>query len=81
MSEQLNHRYSKKEERLNIITHAFGLLLSVIGLPFLILKSLSFEGYWKPASLVIYGLSLIVLYAASTFYHAATDPPLPSEEN
>ncbi len=76
MSEQLNHRYSKKEERLNIITHAFGLLLSVIGLPFLILKSLSFEGYWKPASLVIYGLSLIVLYAASTFYHAATDPPL-----
>tara|TARA_B100000768_G_scaffold181987_1_gene208080 strand:+ start:52695 stop:53333 length:639 start_codon:yes stop_codon:yes gene_type:complete len=76
MSEQLNHRYSKKEERLNIITHAFGLLLSVIGLPFLILKSLSFAGFWKPASLVIYGLSLIVLYAASTFYHAATDPPL-----
>lgn len=76
MSEQFNHRYSKKEERLNIITHAFGLLLSVIGLPFLILKSLSFAGFWKPASLVIYGLSLIVLYAASTFYHAATDPPL-----
>ena len=76
MSEQFNHRYSKKEERLNIITHAFGLLLSVIGLPFLILKSLSFEGFWKPASLVIYGLSLIVLYAASTFYHAAKDPRL-----
>ena len=76
MSEQLNHRYSKKEERLNIITHAFGLLLSVIGLPFLILKSLSFAGFWKPASLVIYGLSLIVLYAASTFYHAAKNPRL-----
>jgi hemolysin III len=76
MSEQLNHRYSEKEERLNIITHAFGLLLSVIGLPFLISKSLSFEGFWKPASLVIYGLSLIVLYAASTFYHAAKDPRL-----
>jgi hemolysin III len=76
MSEKLNYHYSEKEERLNIITHAFGLLLSVIGLPFLISKSLSFEGFWKPASLVIYGLSLIVLYAASTFYHAAKDPRL-----
>lgn len=76
MNEKLNHHYSKNEERLNIITHAFGLLLSVIGLPFLILKSFNFEGFWKPASLVIYGLSLIILYAASTFYHAAKDPRL-----
>ena len=36
MNEDLNYYYSKKEERLNIITHAFGLLLSVIALPFLI---------------------------------------------
>jgi hemolysin III len=76
MSEKLNHHYSDKEERLNIITHAFGLLLSVIGLPFLILKSLNFNGFWKPTSLIIYGFSLIVLYAASTFYHAAKDPRL-----
>jgi hemolysin III len=76
MSEKLNHNYSDKEERLNIITHAFGLLLSVIGLPFLILKSLNLNGFWKPISLIIYGLSLIVLYAASTFYHAAKDPHL-----
>ena len=76
MSEELNQYYSGKEERLNVMTHAFGLLLSVIGLPFLILKALNFEGFWKPASLVIYGLSLIVLYAASTFYHAAKDPKL-----
>ena len=76
MSEKLNYHYSEKEERLNIITHAFGLLLSVIGLPFLILKSLNLNGFWKPTSLIIYGLSLIILYAASTFYHAAKDPHL-----
>jgi hemolysin III len=76
MSEKLNYHYSEKEERLNIITHAFGLLLSVIGLPFLILKSLNLNGFWKPISLIIYGLSLIVLYAASTFYHAAKNPRL-----
>ena len=76
MSEKLNPLYSKKEERLNIITHAFGFLLSLVGLYFLILKSFQYEGYWKPASFVIYGLSLIILYAASTFYHAAKDPRL-----
>ena len=76
MNEDLNQHYSDKEERLNVITHALGLLLSGIGLPFLIVKSFTFEGFWRPVSLVIYGLSLIILYAASTFYHAAKDPRL-----
>lgn len=71
MNEELITRYSKSEERLNIVTHGLGLLLSIIGLPFLILKSLEFSGFWKPASLYIFGISLIVLYAASTFYHSA----------
>ena len=76
MNEDLNQHYSDKEERLNVFTHAVGLLLSGIGLPFLIVKSFNFEGFWKPASLIIYGISLVVLYAASTFYHAAKNPVL-----
>lgn len=76
MNGTLNQHYSDKEERLNVITHAFGLLFSIIGFPFLILKSFTFEGFWKPVSLIIYGISLIILYAASTFYHAAKDPIL-----
>lgn len=74
MSENLNHPYSKKEEQLNVISHGFGLVLSVIAFPFLVLKSFNFEGFWKPTSLIIYGLSMVILYAASTFYHAAKDP-------
>ena len=74
MSEKLNHTYSTFEEKLNVWSHAFGLVLSGIAFPFLVLKSLDFEGFWKPASFIIYGLSLIILYAASTFYHAATTP-------
>lgn len=73
MSTELNHYYSIKEERLNILTHAFGLLLSVVALPLLIIKSFHYDGFWKPASLVIYALSLILLYAASTFYHSAKE--------
>ncbi|MGB0891262.1 MAG: PAQR family membrane homeostasis protein TrhA [Flavobacteriaceae bacterium] len=76
MSESLNHRYSKKEEFLNVLTHGFGLLLGVIAFPFLVIKSFEFSGFWKPFSLIIYGLSIVVLYAASTFYHAAKEPKL-----
>jgi len=73
MKEEINPQYSKSEEKLNVLTHAFGLLLSIIGLPFLVLKSFHYDGFWKPMSIVIYGASLIVLYAASTFYHASKD--------
>lgn len=76
MKEDLITRYSKKEELLNILTHGLGLLLSVVGFPFLIIKAFSFDGFWKPASLIIFGISLIVLYAASTFYHAAKEAKL-----
>ncbi|QXP72999.1 hemolysin III family protein [Tenacibaculum sp. AHE15PA] len=76
MSENLNHRYSNTEEKLNVLTHGFGLLLSIIVLPFLVLKSLTYQEFWQTISFVIYGLSLIILYAASTFYHAAKKPKL-----
>ena len=76
MNKDLNHCYSEKEERLNIATHASGLLFSLIALPFLIIKSFDYEGFWKSASLVVYGLSMIILYAASTFYHSAKEAKL-----
>ncbi len=76
MSKEINPLYSKKEEQLNIVSHAFGLLLSVIAFPFLIIKSFSFIGFWEKASFIIYGISLLVLYAASTFYHASKKPNL-----
>ncbi len=71
MKENLNHQYSDKEERLNVLTHGLGFLASIIAFPFLILKAIAFSGFWKTTSFIIYGLSLIILYAASTFYHAA----------
>ncbi|OCK43408.1 hemolysin D [Tenacibaculum soleae] len=76
MSESLNHQYSKKEEKLNVLTHGFGLVLTIVAMPFLVLKSLEYNEFWKISSFVIYSLSLIILYAASTFYHAAKEPKL-----
>lgn len=76
MKEILNPKYSENEEKLNVLTHAFGLLMSIIGLPLLVIKSFHFNGFWKPLSIIIFGLSLVVLYAASTFYHASKNPKL-----
>lgn len=74
--ENSNHQYSEKEEQLNVLTHGFGLVVSIIVFPFLIQKAMSFDGFWEQVSFIIYGVSLIILYAASTFYHAAKKPLL-----
>lgn len=64
------------EEFANTITHGFGLVLSIAGFVFLVaLAAMKGDG-WYIASSVLYGLSLIILYAASTFYHGATSPEL-----
>lgn len=64
------------EEVANTITHGFGLILSIIG--FVVL--LVFAGYngdrWSLVGCVVYGTSLVVLYAASTFYHSSTEPQI-----
>ena len=68
--------YDPKEEKLNVISHAFGLVLSIIALVLLVVFA-SLEGSaWHIVSFSIYGASLIVLYAASRFYHNSKTPKL-----
>ncbi|MFN8254828.1 MAG: tRNA (5-methylaminomethyl-2-thiouridine)(34)-methyltransferase MnmD [Bacteroidales bacterium] len=66
--------YSTREEFLNIITHAFGLLASVPATIAMVLKTWNSEGWIKIASAFIFGISLILLYLASTLYHASRKP-------
>ena len=74
MKIERNYYYSPKEEFLNIASHGFGFFASLIAFPFLVLKGFELDGFWKIASYMIYGISLLVLYGASTLYHAAKDP-------
>ncbi len=67
-----NH-YSPLEEKTNIISHAIGLILSVIALLLMLVRA-SGSGAFYIASAAIFGVSLIALYAASTLYHSAKDP-------
>lgn len=74
MSKKRINIYSEKEEKLNIYTHGFGLIASIVALIFLLKKSLASGEKIHIISAIIYGLSMIILYAASTFYHAAKEP-------
>ena len=68
--------YSNTEEKLNVITHGIGLLLSIAALVFLILHA-SFNGTARHiVSFTIFGASLILLYSASTIYHYVQKPEL-----
>lgn len=69
------------EEFANTITHGFGLVLSVAGfVALLILASLRGNAFLI-AGCIVYGLSLVVLYAASTIYHGTTSPKLKAKLN
>lgn len=68
--------YSPKEERLNVISHGLGLVLSAFGLVLLVMRSLQFSNAILTTAFVVYGFSLITLYSASTFYHRTQNPRL-----
>jgi hemolysin III len=62
------------EEFANTLTHGFGLLLSVAGFIFLVVLASVNGDFWHIASSILYGSSLVILFAASTFYHSAVSP-------
>ncbi len=64
------------EELANTLTHGFGLVLSVAGFVGLVLLAIMLGDALLIAACVVYGISLIVLYAASTIYHGTTSPEL-----
>jgi len=69
-------KHLSAEEVANTITHGFGLVLSIIGFVVLVSLAISRGDGWSIASCVVYGLSLVILYAASTIYHSVLSPTL-----
>lgn len=60
------------EERWNWLTHGFGFLLSVLGLFFLLFYDAHKTSY-STFSILLYSVSLMVLYFASSAYHYTND--------
>jgi hemolysin III len=70
--------YSAREEKINIASHAIGLVLGVVALVFLLNLSMRHGNAWHIVSFSIFGMSLVILYAASTVYHSVKELELRS---
>lgn len=67
-------KYSAAEERLNILSHAAGLLLGITALIGLLIRAMTLGDGWHIFSFAVFGASLVMLYGASTIYHSSEDP-------
>lgn len=66
--------YSPLEERINVLSHALGFILSVFALALLVTYASRYGSVLHVLSFGVFGLSLVILYAASTLYHSTTNP-------
>lgn len=56
-------------ERFNTISHLIGVILSFFGLIALVIVASLDGDPWKKISFSLYGVTLLILYTASTYYH------------
>ena len=65
-----NGAKSLNDELANSLTHGFGLVLSLVGGPLLIVTAAATSDPWRIVAACIYAATLVMLYAASTLYHS-----------
>lgn len=71
----MEQKMYEQEERWNALSHAVGILLGIIGSVLLLYHNMDKTPY-ATISLVIYGFSIVLLFTASTCYHAVNSPDL-----
>ena len=69
--------YSKKEEFLNTLTHFFGLILTIVGIPFMLHFNNDYTEY-SLFSIILFLFGLFCVYLTSTLYHYTKDNKLKS---
>ncbi|MCK5793854.1 MAG: hemolysin III family protein [Anaerolineales bacterium] len=66
---------TKGEIIANSITHGIGVGLSIAGLVILIIRAVKGGTGWHLAGFLVFGISLLLLYLASTIYHSFANKP------
>lgn len=64
------------EEKINSVTHALGLLLSLVGFELLLVRTSRLGDALQIAGCLIYASALVAVYAASTLSHSFEQPRL-----
>ena len=70
-----NFKKLNLEERLNTLSHAAGILFGIIGC-FVLLNQNTYKTNFSVFSILVYALSFIILFAASTLYHYTVEKTL-----
>lgn len=70
MTTDKSRRQTIGEEIANAISHGFGFVAALIGMPILIIAALERGDATYVAGITVFAISLVVLYLASTVYHA-----------
>jgi hemolysin III len=63
-------RQTSGEELANSLTHGVGLVLTLVGLSVMLVAATTRGDPWVIVACAIYGTTLVLLYLASTLYHA-----------
>ena len=66
--------FTRGEEIANSLTHGLGLALSITGLGVLLTFAAMHGNAWMVVGCAVFGASLVLLYGASTLYHALRAP-------
>lgn len=69
----LRRPYTLKEEFWSSLIHGTGIALSIAGLVVLVVLAAKYRDVWAVVSTAIFGTSMILLYTASTVYHAVSN--------
>lgn len=68
----MSYTQSNNEENWNFITHAVGIIIHLIG--FIVLLNAFDDKILDITYVIIYGISLLLLFSASSIYHKVSEP-------
>jgi hemolysin III len=63
--------FERRQELVSALTHGVGLVASVVGGVILLTLAAGTSDAWRVASTAVFATTLVLLYGASTLYHAA----------
>lgn len=66
--------YTLTEEIAHSVVHGLGTIIAVIAMVILVTISAMKSDWWAVVSTAIFGITMIMMYSASTVYHAVPDP-------
>lgn len=66
--------YTQREEKANYLTHAFGVLMAIVGIVLLISKATAVGNNWAILAHSIFGFGMLLCMLSSTFYHYVQQP-------